>query len=151
MRSASPGPNLTLARIRCGIGSATATPWMSRTKEHGRLFLLEMRRTARWDGNAAVGCCTCEYEYVRLLMTESSNTCDTHGGSDPRNCVGYAIRELYLGTFADNGAFNDLLHHSPDQKQTLTYCSSVDPWHPPLDLYVAPDRMESGDQQGLAR
>jgi len=28
-------------------------------------------------------------------------------------------------------------------------CSSVDPWHEPSDLYVAPDRMESGDQPGL--
>src|SRR5665213_171861 len=28
--------------------------------------------------------------FVRILMTHSSNTCDTHGPSDPRNCVGYA-------------------------------------------------------------
>src|SRR5438552_13428418 len=56
-------------------------------------------------------------KYVRLLMTESSNTCDSHGPSDPRNCVGYTIRELYLGRIAPNGEFNDLVHHSPDQKQ----------------------------------
>src|SRR5215472_2978237 len=37
-------------------------------------------------------------KYVRILMTESSNTCDSHGSSDRRNCVGYAIRELFLGT-----------------------------------------------------
>src|SRR5579872_638935 len=86
-------------------------------------------------------------KYVRVLMTQSSSTCDTHGSSDPRNCVGYAIRELYLG--ANDGDFSDLLHHSADQKQTLTYCSSVDPWHAPSDLYVAPDRMESGDQPGF--
>jgi hypothetical protein len=47
------------------------------------------------------------------------------------------------------GEFRDLLQHSPDQKQTLTLCSSVDPWHDPSDLYVAPDRMESGDQPGF--
>ena len=88
-------------------------------------------------------------KYVRVLMTESSSTCDTHGSVDPRNCVGYAIRELYLGTVAPNAEFKDVLQHSPDQKQTLTYCSSVDPWHDPSDLYVAPDRMESGDQPGL--
>jgi hypothetical protein len=86
---------------------------------------------------------------IRILMTQSSNSCDTHGSSDPRNCVGYAIRELYLGTVTDDGRFTDLLHHSPDQKQTLTYCSSVDPWHAPSDLYVVPDRMESGDQPGF--
>jgi hypothetical protein len=87
-------------------------------------------------------------KYVRILMTQSSNTCDAHGSTDRRNCVGYAIRELYLGTMS-NGEFKDLLHHSPDQKQTLAYCSSVDPWHQASDLYVAPDRMESGDQPGF--
>ena len=87
-------------------------------------------------------------KFVRVVMTRSSNTCDTHGSSDPRNCVGYAIHELYLGVF-DKGTFRDLMHHSPDQKQTLTLCSSVDPWHQPSDLYVAPDRMESGDQPGF--
>jgi hypothetical protein len=86
--------------------------------------------------------------YVRILLTESSNTCDSHGTSDRRNCVGYAIRELYLGTLDEKG-FKDILRHSPDQKQSLTYCSSVDPWHEPSDLYLAPDRMESGDQPGF--
>ena len=88
-------------------------------------------------------------KYVRVVMTRSSNTCDTHGSGDRRNCVGYAIRELYLGTIDKTAAFKDLLHHSPDQKQTLTLCSSVDPWHEPSDLYIAPDRMESGDQPGF--
>jgi hypothetical protein len=87
--------------------------------------------------------------FVRVVMTQSSDTCDTHGSADLRNCVGYAIRELYLGTLAANGEFKDLMQHSPDQKQTLTLCSSVDPWHEPSDLYVAPDRMESGDQPGI--
>src|SRR5437660_8988978 len=45
--------------------------------------------------------------------------------------------------------FKDLIHHSQDQKQTPTLCSSVDPWHDASDLYVAPDRMESGDQPGF--
>jgi hypothetical protein len=88
-------------------------------------------------------------KFVRILMTQSSNTCDTHGSSDRRNCVGYAIRELYLGTMDANGQLTDILHHSPDQQQTLTLCSSVDPWHEPSDLYLAPDRMESGDQPGF--
>ena len=88
-------------------------------------------------------------KYVRIVMTRSSNTCDTHGSADRRNCVGYAIRELYLGNLDNQGEFKDLLHHSPDQKQTLTLCSSVDPWHEPSDLYLAPDRMESGDQPGF--
>jgi hypothetical protein len=39
--------------------------------------------------------------FVRVWMTESSNTCDADGPADPRNCVGYAIRELYLGTITE--------------------------------------------------
>lgn len=72
--------------------------------------------------------------WLRIWMTESSNTCDTHGSADPRNCVGYAIRELYLGTTTTDGAFHDILRHTADQEQTDTVCSSVDPWHRPSDL-----------------
>jgi F5/8 type C domain len=88
-------------------------------------------------------------KFVRIVMTQSSNTCDSHGASDPRNCLGYAIKEVYVGTMKRDEEFHDILHHSPDQNQSLTYCSSVDPWHEPSDLYVAPDRMESGDQPGF--
>jgi hypothetical protein len=87
-------------------------------------------------------------KYARVLMTESSNTCDTHGKEDHRNCVGYAIKEIYLGT-EQNGQFHDLLHHAPGQEQTFTYSSSIDPWHKASDLYVIPDRMEAGDQVGM--
>ena len=77
--------------------------------------------------------------FVRIWMTGSSNTCDANGAADPklndpRNCVGYAIREIYLGTTTEDGAFHDILRHTADQEQTTTYCSSVDPWHQPSDL-----------------
>ena len=72
--------------------------------------------------------------FVRLWMTGSSNTCDSHGSADPRNCAGFAINELYLGTTTPDGILRDLLRHTPDQEQTTTYCSSVDPWHSPGDL-----------------
>src|SRR5271165_549346 len=81
--------------------------------------------------------------YVRIWMTESSNTCVADGtidpslspqNPDPRNCVGYAIRELYLGTTTADGQFHDILRHTPAQEQTATWCSSVDPWHQPSDL-----------------
>ena len=71
--------------------------------------------------------------FVRMWMTKSSNTCDSHGSADPRNCVGYAIKELYLGTTTPDGAFHDVLRHTKDQAQTTTYCSSVDPWHQSSD------------------
>jgi hypothetical protein len=84
--------------------------------------------TIRLSGSAA------PVRFVRIWMTESSNTCDADGPADPRNCVGYAIREIYLGTTTDDGAFHDVVRHTPDQEQTATYCSSVDPWHQPSDL-----------------
>lgn len=58
--------------------------------------------------------------------------------------MGYAINEIYIGTLAGEGSFQDIARHSPDQKQTFTLCSSVDPWH------SAPDLSEdAGDQVGL--
>jgi hypothetical protein len=76
--------------------------------------------------------------FLRILMTASSNTCGPQApastSTDPRNCVGYAIREIYLGTTSADGEFHDILRHTPDQEQTTTYCSSVDPWHDSSDL-----------------
>jgi hypothetical protein len=83
-------------------------------------------------------------QFLRIWMTESSNTCDTHGSADPRNCVGYAIRELYAGTTSADHSFHDLMRHTPDQDQTTTFCSSVDPWHESSDL-----DQKAGDQVGL--
>ena len=54
--------------------------------------------------------------YLRIWMTESSNTCDTHGSSDRRNCVGYAINELYAGALSTDGAFNDYVTHFPSRR-----------------------------------
>ena len=82
--------------------------------------------------------------FIRIWMTESSNTCDTHGPEDPRNCVGYAIDEVYAGNFSDDGAFVDLIQHTPDQGQTATYSSSIDPWHSASDL-----NLRAGDHTGL--
>lgn len=75
--------------------------------------------------------------FVRVLMTESSNTCarrDTLGHEDRRSCVGYAIREVSVGTLAADGTLHDLVRHAPRQEQTATDCSSVDPWHEPGDI-----------------
>ena len=83
-------------------------------------------------------------QHIRVLMTQSSNTCDTHGSADKRNCLGYTIRELYLGTTDATGKLHDLIRHTPDQDQTMTLCSSVDPWHQPSDLDE-----HAGDQVGF--
>src|ERR1700746_1485767 len=83
-------------------------------------------------------------QYLRILMTQSSNTCDLHGSADRRNCLGYAIRELFIGTTSSDGKFHDLVLHTPDQGQTATYCSSVDPWHETADIAE-----RAGDQVGF--
>jgi hypothetical protein len=51
-------------------------------------------------------------------MTQWSNTGDSHGSDDPRNCVGYAIAELDAGNMTTTGEFVDLVRHRPDANQT---------------------------------
>jgi hypothetical protein len=82
--------------------------------------------------------------YLRIWMTESSHTCDTHGSADKRNCVGYAINELYVGTLSDEGRFTDVVKHVPSRQQTITWPSSVDPWHAASNLDES-----RGDQVGF--
>jgi len=80
--------------------------------------------------------------FLRILMTVSSNTCDTHGSQDPRNCVGYAIGEIGAGNFNSLGEFIDLVKHVPTQAQTVTQVSSVDPWH--TDAGIVSSRIQTG-------
>jgi F5/8 type C domain len=70
--------------------------------------------------------------FLRVLMTQSSNTCDEHGSQDVRNCVGYAIQQISAGTLDKGGAFVEV-PKGPAEPLT-TYCaSSIDPWHSAAD------------------
>lgn len=80
--------------------------------------------------------------FLRIWMTESSNTCDTHGSDDARNCVGYAISEISAGNFNSLEEFVDLIKHTPGQAQTATQASSVDSWHTAED--IVPSRIQTG-------
>lgn len=80
--------------------------------------------------------------FLRIWMTESSNTCDTHGNGDARNCVGYAIAEISAGNYNAQGQFVDLVKHSAGQAQTATQVSSTDSWHTEADLI--PGRIQTG-------
>ena len=79
--------------------------------------------------------------YLRVWMTESSGTA-TPGATDPRDHLGYAIREISAGE-AGRFDFDDRVIHSPDKKQTITYSSSTDPWH------CAVDRDPKVEQPGI--
>jgi len=85
-------------------------------------------------------------QFVRILMTRSSNTCVAGKHDDRRDCVGFAIGEVSLGTIGAAGSFHDFIRHTPDQDQTATYCSSIDPWHESRDLDE-----KAGEQVGFDR
>ena len=82
-------------------------------------------------------------QYVRVLMTESSNTCDLHGADDMRNCVGYAIQEIRVGTVDSSGAFAEV-EKSLSDKPTSYYSSSIDPWHSAADVNATGSYQHSG-------
>ena len=95
------------------------------------------RYAVAWPGNA---------RFVRVLMTESSGTAILMA----RAIAGTARAtpsEIYLGTADSQGNFKDLLQHSPDQSSHSHTVRRSIPGQS-SDLYVAPDRMESGDQPG---
>ncbi len=75
-----------------------------------------------------LGATTTNVEFVRVLMTAPSGTCVETPAIDPRDCMGYAVNEIGIGTIDANGTFTDLVQHAPNQSQTVTYCSSVDSW-----------------------
>jgi F5/8 type C domain len=67
--------------------------------------------------------------YVRIWMTESSNTCDLHGSEDIRNCVGYAIQEFKVAGVEGTGSYTT---------------SSLDPWHSAADVNATGSAQHSG-------
>jgi hypothetical protein len=72
-------------------------------------------------------------QFLRILMSVSSNTCDEHGSQDIRNCVGYAIQQITAGTIDGKGRFTEI-PKAPNELLT-TYCvSSIDPWHSAADV-----------------
>ena len=63
-----------------------------------------------------------------------------------RDRLGYAIRELSVGTIEANEQFHDSVHHAADaERQTKIYVSSTDPWH------RAQDTDDLIEQPGLDR
>ena len=93
--------------------------------------------------------------FLRVLMSKSSGTCDTHGAQDIRNCVGYALQTVSVGKMDPAGTYSILYPASgvepgpskPHERRhggggadeafpgsaadtAGSFCaSSVDPWH----------------------
>jgi hypothetical protein len=71
--------------------------------------------------------------FVRVLMKESSGT-SIRRSADVRDDLGYAIREIAVGSLDSRGRFHDEMNHAPDNgDQTPIYVSSTDPWHREID------------------
>ena len=83
-------------------------------------------------------------QFVRVLMTESSNTCDLHGSDDIRNCVGYAIQEIQAGSVDANGGFTDVVQDATADKRPTYASSSIDPWHSEADVNATGAYQHSG-------
>jgi hypothetical protein len=71
-------------------------------------------------------------KYVRIRLNDSSGTGPK--SKDIRDRLGFAIREIYLGTLDSRGRLNDVIDHGTGRsKQTDIYVSSTDPWHREID------------------
>jgi hypothetical protein len=82
-------------------------------------------------------------QYIRVLMKESSNTCDEHDATETRNCVGYAIQSIQAGSVDGSGNFVEAPKNAADQ--AITYCvSSIDPWHSSEDVNDSGKYQHSG-------
>jgi hypothetical protein len=104
--------------------------------------------------------------FVRVLMSESSNTPDTHGADDIRNCVGYALQTLSMGT--NDAAGNYTVVYPPNgvepgpgrghergddggafpgsaEDTSGSFCaSSIDPWHETNNLIAGGEEEYNG-------
>ncbi|MEY9891399.1 hypothetical protein ABIA35_005382 [Catenulispora sp. MAP12-49] len=77
-------------------------------------------------GTATLSIGSTKAEFVRVLMQASSGTCANGDSSDARNCLGFAIKELYVGD-TSGGTFTDAVKHGDETVQSATYTSSNDP------------------------
>jgi F5/8 type C domain len=72
--------------------------------------------------------------FVRVAMSRSSQT-SAQTSDDIRDRLGFAIREIELGSIDSRNRFHDYIRHAADRyRQTVIYVSSTDPWHRAEDI-----------------
>lgn len=72
--------------------------------------------------------------FLRVLLEQSSGTA-LPGAHDPRDALGYAMREIFIGTLDPGDRLRDVVRHAPTRDgQTRFFVSSTDPWHRASDL-----------------
>lgn len=71
--------------------------------------------------------------FLRVVMFESSHTA-IGGDGDPRDSLGFALREVFIGERDAAGAFRDVVRHDTTaSRQSVMLVSSTDPWHRAVD------------------
>ncbi|MGH7523355.1 MAG: discoidin domain-containing protein [Gemmatimonadales bacterium] len=71
--------------------------------------------------------------FIRVTMTQSSHTAMS-GNGDPRDSLGFALREVFAGDRDSTGIFRDRVHHDTiGTRQSAVLVSSTDPWHREID------------------
>ncbi|KAF5406862.1 MAG: hypothetical protein Udaeo2_30630 [Candidatus Udaeobacter sp.] len=72
--------------------------------------------------------------FVRVAMSRSSQT-SAQTSNDIRDRLGFAIREIALGSVDSHNRFRDYVRHAADRhQQSVIYVSSTDPWHRAEDI-----------------
>ena len=103
------------------------------TDGHGGTVRLALGASARPTG------------FVRVLLEAGSNTAPA-GASDPRDRMGFAVREAGFGHTGPSGVFVDAIRHAASHDgQSNAHVSSTDAWH------RAVDRNLDLEQPGLDR
>lgn len=93
----------------------------------------------------ALGASAAPTAFVRVLMEEGSSTAPP-GAVDPRDRMGFAVREAGFGTLGADHRFHDAIRHAASHDgQSIAHVSSTDPWH------RAADRNPDLEQPGLDR
>jgi hypothetical protein len=71
--------------------------------------------------------------FVRVVMMESSHTA-AGGNGDPRDSLGFALREIFVGDRTPAGEFRDVVRHGRSAAtQSAMLVSSTDMWHREVD------------------
>src|SRR6266487_3584196 len=87
-------------------------------------------------GNEPVQLCAkaLPVRFVRVVMSRSSQA-SAQMSDDIRDRLGFAIREIELGSIDSRNRFHDYIRHAADRyRQTVIYVSSTDPWHRAEDI-----------------
>lgn len=85
------------------------------------------------DQSVVLGPVPVRTRFIRVIMTESSHTA-LGGNGDPRDSLGFALREVFAGDRDSTGRFRDRIHHDTvGTQQSAVLVSSTDPWHREID------------------